>query len=379
MKIIGRLFLVFIITLALIMGTCPISLGSDEERSGSSTGEKAYIFIGDVNPPWYSLLLRSSFGEVDPYKELQPVIEAQKKKLEAMGYTVTIQSIAIESDLKSALQDPATKAVAWFGHGDEGIPGTIYTAHEEETITPGDIAEWSREQLANEVGTPDTWKGLPDPERKELMKRWNDAHFNLEYAYFHTCYGMKNNDLVDVLMADDGQFYGYSGTAGISDTSEKATSIRGNPAKEQGSSGIVPTMPMVEIEVKESMLTASSTYNGYTPLTSFDTDLSQNSGWSAAGGEKNGWIVVDFGTVKNITRIEVIPDRYSASAPSYSYLDRFRIDAWIDNSWHPMSSLISTPDESWYEVPLKASTDKIRIWAESDGNGPQIKGIKIYE
>ncbi|MFZ2536015.1 hypothetical protein [Methanothrix sp.] len=248
MKIIGRLFPVFIIVLALILGTCTISLGSEGDSSGSGTGEKAYIFIGDVNPPWYSLLLRSSFGEVDPYKELQPVIEAQKKKLEAMGYTVTIQPIAIENDLRSALQDPATKAVAWFGHGDEGIPGTIYTAHEEETITPGDIAEWTREQLAKEVGTPDTWKGLPDLERKELMKHWNDAHFNLEYAYFHTCYGMKNNDLVDVLMADDGQFYGYSGTAGISDTSEKATSIRGKPAKEQGFSGIVPAMPIGETQ-----------------------------------------------------------------------------------------------------------------------------------
>ncbi len=135
----------------------------------------------------------------------------------------------------------------------------------------------------------------------------------------------------------------------------------------------------VEIDVKESMLTASSTYDGYTPLTSFDIDLSQNSGWCVEGGENNGWIVVNFGTVKNLTRISVIPDRYIAADSSYSYLDRFRIDAWIDNLWHPMSSLVSTPDESWYEVPLKVSTDKIRIWAESDGNGPQIKGIKIYE
>jgi hypothetical protein len=133
------------------------------------------------------------------------------------------------------------------------------------------------------------------------------------------------------------------------------------------------------IEVKESMLTASSTYDGYTPITSFDTDLSENSGWCAKGGQKKGWIVVDFGTVKDLTRVKVVPDRHIATDPSDSYLDRFRIDAWIDNSWHPMSSLISTPDETWYEVPLKVSTDKIRIWAESDGNGPQIKGIKIQE
>jgi hypothetical protein len=47
-----------------------------------------YIMIGDINPPWYSLLIRSIFGVVDPYKELQPVIEKHKKRMEGMGLKV---------------------------------------------------------------------------------------------------------------------------------------------------------------------------------------------------------------------------------------------------------------------------------------------------
>jgi len=47
-----------------------------------------YIMIGDINPPWYSLLIRSIFGVVDPYKELQPVIEKYKKRMEGMGLKV---------------------------------------------------------------------------------------------------------------------------------------------------------------------------------------------------------------------------------------------------------------------------------------------------
>jgi hypothetical protein len=138
-----------------------------------------------------------------------------------------------------------------------------------------------------------------------------------------------------------------------------------------------------EITVLESMLNASSFYDGYTPIKSFDHDFSQNSGWCAEGGQKNGWIVVDFGTAKELTRVMVFPDRYIATDPSYSYLDRFRVDVWKDGAWLPMSTLISTPEamglETWHEVPLNVMTDKVRIWAESDGNGPQIKEIEIYE
>jgi hypothetical protein len=138
-----------------------------------------------------------------------------------------------------------------------------------------------------------------------------------------------------------------------------------------------------QINVQESMLVASSVYDGYTPIKSFDHDFSQNSGWSAEGGQKNSWIVVDFGTAKELTRVRVIPDRYIATDPSYSYLDRFRVDVWKDGAWLPMSPLISTPEamglETFHEVALNVTTNKVRIWAESDGNGPQIKEIEIYE
>ena len=163
------------------------------------------------------------------------------------------------------------------------------------------------------------------------------------------------------------------GTPPITD----ATSLKGRHA-EYGRS-----LTDQQIKVLESMLVASSVYDGYTPIKSFDHDFSQNSGWCAEGGQKTGWIVVDLGTVKELTRVRVIPDRYIATDPSYSYLDRFRVDIWKDGEWQPISSLISTPDsmdyETWHEVPLNVMTNKVRIWAESDGNGPQIKEIEIFE
>lgn len=58
-----------------------------------------------------------------------------------------------------------------------------------------------------------------------------------------------------------------------------------------------------KIEVTESILTASSTYDGSTPITSFDADLSQNSGWAAESGQKTAWMIVDFGSIRDLTRV----------------------------------------------------------------------------
>ena len=133
-----------------------------------------------------------------------------------------------------------------------------------------------------------------------------------------------------------------------------------------------------KMAVTADMLSASSSYSSYVPITCFDGDMSQNSGWCASGGEQKAWLAIDFGTAQQVSRVRVFPDRYISTDPSYSYLDRFRVDIWVGTGWVAASDLISTPEEKWYEVNVNASTQKLRIWAESDGNGPQIKEIEIY-
>jgi hypothetical protein len=134
-----------------------------------------------------------------------------------------------------------------------------------------------------------------------------------------------------------------------------------------------------KVAVTADMLSASSVYDGYTPFTAFDGIMDQNTGWTAVGGQKQAWLAVDFGAVKQIAYVRVFPDRYIATDPSYSYLDRYRVDVWSNATWQAMTPLISTPTETWYPADVNFSTSKLRFWCESDGNGPQVKEIEIYE
>jgi len=166
---------------------------------------------------------------VDPYKELQPVIEKHKKRMEGMGLKVIYIETPSAYDVKKAITNPNTKAFAWFGHGDREVPGLISTLAGED-ITPGDIRSWAQEEISKKIGTPDTWKGLSPEERKLRMEMWNNAHFDLKYVYMHTCYSLKDNSMPDVLMADDGVFFGCPEKAYLKDTSIRATTIRGEKA-----------------------------------------------------------------------------------------------------------------------------------------------------
>ena len=134
-----------------------------------------------------------------------------------------------------------------------------------------------------------------------------------------------------------------------------------------------------KIKITEDLLSASSVYNGYTAIKAFDGDLGQNSGWCAAGGTKTGWIVVDFKTPRNVAHLQLQPDRYIAADPSTSFLSAFRVDVWENGVWQAVGSLIPTPREEWYKVNIGKSLQKLRIWCESTGNGPQVKEIEIYE
>jgi hypothetical protein len=134
-----------------------------------------------------------------------------------------------------------------------------------------------------------------------------------------------------------------------------------------------------KVPVTAAMLSASSTLGGYTPETAFDGIMDQNTGWTAIGGQKQAWLVVDFGTVRNIAHTRVFPDRYIATDPSYSYLDRFWVEAWIDGAWQAVTPLVATPSEAWHQATVNQVTSKLRIWCETDGNSPQVKEIEIIE
>lgn len=221
----GRIVLT-VILISLLVGSCWV-----QSPAFAGTG-KAYVVIGDIEAPWYSTLLRSIFGQVDIRKDLDPVIQAQANKMKELGHEVEFIEIGLTTDIERMIKDPATKAIAWFGHGDPRIHGTVATY--DGDIAPGDIGRWAEEQLAEKIGRPESWKTLPESERRKNMELWQNAHFDLEYAYFHTCYSLASNNLPDVLMADNGRFYGYPEKAYLSDNSVLATKIRGKAVTEGG-------------------------------------------------------------------------------------------------------------------------------------------------
>ncbi len=134
-----------------------------------------------------------------------------------------------------------------------------------------------------------------------------------------------------------------------------------------------------KVAVTPEMLSASSVYNGYTPSTCFDGGMGQNSGWCAEAGQRQAWLAVDFGAARQIASVRVFPDRYLSTDPSYSYLDRFRVEVWSNATWQAVTPLIATTTEAWYPAVVNVSASQIRFWCETDGNSPQVKEIEIYE
>jgi hypothetical protein len=184
----------------------------------TQTKGNAYIWVGDISPGDLSLALRSPFGTVDPYKELKPLIEAQKKKMEDMGYKVKVVDNVVADEIEKAICDPQTKAIAFFGHGDESIGATFGTLQGDDVV-PNDIQGWAQKQLAGKIGEPKAWKGLDKVEQQRRKALWDNAHFDMKYVYMHSCYSLTNNKMAEVLMADDGEFRGYVGKSYLTDTS----------------------------------------------------------------------------------------------------------------------------------------------------------------
>jgi hypothetical protein len=199
----------------MFLAIVPVSVA---QQTITTSKGNAYIWVGDISPNDLSLALRSPFGTVDPYKELKPLIDARKKKMEAMGYKVVVVDNVVAAEIEQAICDPNTKAIAFFGHGDENTGATFGTLGGDD-IVPDDIRTWAQKKLVAKIGEPKTWKTLDKAEQLRRKALWDNAHFDMKYVYMHSCYGLKDNKMADVLMADDGEFRGYVGKSYLSDTS----------------------------------------------------------------------------------------------------------------------------------------------------------------
>lgn len=288
---------------------------------------KAYIVMGDVEPAWYSTMLRSIFGQVDIRRDLDPVIQDKARKMKDMGYDVEIIDIGITSDIERIMKDPDTKAMAWFGHGDPNVAGTI--AAYDGDITPGDIKLWAQERLAEKIGWPESWKSLSNEERRKNYELWNNAHFDLEYAYFHACYSLANNDMPDVLMADNGKFYGYPEKAYLDDSSTLATKVRGKDISETpvtgdagqstdagmsggAGSGTFPGEPFNGMQINYSVSGASiidqSESYGFTTSRSLSGDLGSGqltiSGTASMQGGYGASLIISVGVDNEVEKFD---------------------------------------------------------------------------
>ena len=213
-------------------------------------GKVAHIFIGDMNQPAYKTFLSSFFHmQTDPYEAAKILIDRKKQELEKLGYTVVVHDIAIVSDYKKALMDPNTGAVAWFGHGDPQSPGSttcfqLNSKGEPIVIGTQDMKSWAQERWLRDQGWSgkynqdsfDEWADgrkppLSDEERGKLLLEFTEAHFNLDYAYFHSCHSFDNSNLPKVLMnpRQESQCFGYRGVKRSYDTEDNLYSAKWNP------------------------------------------------------------------------------------------------------------------------------------------------------
>lgn len=172
---------------------------------------------------------------------------------------------------------------------------------------------------------------------------------------------------------DEVEVYPLAGPAPAPGGSSSGGSTPGSePPSPPGTTGVR------KIPVTFDMLEASSIYNGYTPIKAFDGDLGQNTGWCASGGQKTAWLSVDFKSLKRISSVRLMPDRYKTEDRTNSYLSAFRVEVWEQDTWKPVSDLMITSVEEWYQVSIGKDVRKLRFWCESTGNGPQIKEIEIF-
>ena len=179
----------------------------------------AYVIVGDLDQAWYTEMRHG-----DAYQLAEPLIQKKIADLKKMGYIVKKIDSATVEEFQRCLQNPKTKAVVWFGHGDPGNPGSVTafgTNQQKIHVGTQQLRTWAEEKWAKARG----WDGKTDREvwlrsqarnaaqLNRLKLEMRRASFGLEYGYFHTCYGFDKPELAKIMMKQDAsaRLFGYQG------------------------------------------------------------------------------------------------------------------------------------------------------------------------
>lgn len=189
------------------------------QKRQATTTPDAYVIVGDLDQAWYTEM---AYGDV--YRLAEPLIQKKIAELKKMGYTVKKIDSATVAEFQRVLQNPRTKAIAWFGHGDPTNPGSVTAfGQNQQKIHVGtdQLRTWAEEKWAKARGwdgksNRETWlrgKARNDEQFNRMKVEMERASFGLDYGYFHTCYGFDKKDLAKVMMKPDAgsRFFGYKG------------------------------------------------------------------------------------------------------------------------------------------------------------------------
>jgi len=181
----------------------PSSISKDPKTMCSP--KIAYIFISN-GLGWYHRLFVSDD------------IKHARKLLLTLGYQVR-PNIYVDhiDDIAKYLSRPSTKAIAYFGHGEE--PGGIPTIEAAEATKGNYSIKQAITIRSKEYGgflytcQYDTYaaKWVESKDKIEKIAQDRADHPNLENAYIWACYSLDDYSLRDYLMEGGGTYWGYRG------------------------------------------------------------------------------------------------------------------------------------------------------------------------
>lgn len=179
----------------------------------------AYIMAGDVSSILASMVdlyesATGSSGDGQPTTAQEwtdGIAKQARDLLTEAGYTHIRFNLGAQSvDLKAALEDPATGAIVWIGHGSAG---KLYDASGNNVtgiINNKAVKMWALSFLEQKgiYRQPDNFS--EGSRMRAAMVRISDrAHFDLLYFYAHACSVMQQPQVAINMMRGGGQYEGY--------------------------------------------------------------------------------------------------------------------------------------------------------------------------
>jgi len=208
---------------------CPNTpLGTPVDAYGCMRTQKtAYLFVSYVGTealgmnkvPGLSWLLH-----IWSKRALKKKIQWQREHFQSLGYKIITMKATAEN-LREALEDDGTEAIAWFGHGTQGqLQGRDgnfigvtemkkWATMKELGLTEAEYHEIENKAktLVNNPGSIHEDELEEYKEALELYRQFGTAHFNLKYGYIHTCHSLNGTSIPDTIMARNGFYQGFEG------------------------------------------------------------------------------------------------------------------------------------------------------------------------